>query len=77
MFFVSNLSSSSQAGRRGHSPEHHFEHYSRLLEISGWKLGVLYRQKEANKNAMVFVVNRKPFWEAGILPLNYSRSPEL
>ena len=23
---------------------------------------------------MFFVVNRKPFWEAGILPLNYSRS---
>jgi hypothetical protein len=53
--------------------EHHFEHYSRPNGISGWKLGELYRQKEANKNAIVFVCNRKPFWEAGILPLNYSR----
>jgi hypothetical protein len=35
---------------------------------------VLNRQKEANKGAMFFVSNRKPFWEAGILPLNYSRS---
>jgi hypothetical protein len=30
--------------------------------------GELYRQKEANKNAIVFVSSWKSFWEAGILP---------
>jgi len=33
------------------------------------------RQNGAYKNAIVSVFNRKLVWEAGILPLNYSRLP--
>ena len=37
---------------------------------------VLYRQKEADKNAMVFVCNRMSCWEAGILPTGWDASHE-
>jgi hypothetical protein len=39
-----------------------------LRKSSGQKLDKLHRQTEANKNAIVFVCNWTPFWEAGILP---------
>jgi hypothetical protein len=80
--FVSSLQSSSQAGRNpdrdrtvcAEDAEHHLNTIKILEDGQDGKLLVLYRQKEADKDAMVFVCNRMSFWEAGILPLNYSRS---
>ena len=53
-----------QIGKR----EHHLNTVKVLEECQDGKLLVLYRQKEADKDAMVFVCNRMSFWEAGILP---------
>src|SRR4051794_28150838 len=63
----------SQTGRPAFTLNTTLNTIRRGLEISGWKLGKLYRQKEAHKTAIVFVCNRKPYWEAAILPLNSSR----
>lgn len=42
-----------------------FEDYSAALETQVGKLGILNRQKEACKDAVVFVCNRMSHWEAG------------
>ena len=47
-------------------PEHRLNTIKLGLKIQDEKRGELNRLKEANKNATVFVCNRKPFWEAGI-----------
>src|SRR5262249_50673237 len=56
------------------SGEHRLNTIHLCRENQKRKLACSQSPERGNKNAIIFVCNRRPFWEAGILPLNYSRA---